>query len=406
MPRFQRPHMNEVPGQSEWADEALSKQLPALRAQGEGQNLEFMAAFPSNTHELAREIAAFATSNSGIILIGVDDEGSTLGIEPSPTTADRDLLLRRVEGICHRAVKPSITPRAKFAREENRVVLVLTIPKGSQPVYYAKDVPYVRHITSSRPAEPHEVIDLIQGTIQSPLRARPSEVVHESPDRRAQWFANLMQGLSSVVILGEEFEYRMVSPWLDHLRAQFGNVASELRDAAAGQTAVDEGLDAKLTETAAALDHIAKLHLHLGSGPELTRAVKEGLEKAKSLLEKIRPEITPHVSSKQLREELVVLQRQLSPLGRQAKDASQNGSIEELQARATEMGLKILNIAQYGVNRLSPGLESALSEVGHQLHLAETERFYLDGGVSVARLIERVTSAVALFDKATETTLG
>ena len=50
-----------------WADEGWSQDLPVLRARGEGQDLEYMEAFPQNTRELAKEIAAFAASNSGSV---------------------------------------------------------------------------------------------------------------------------------------------------------------------------------------------------------------------------------------------------------------------------------------------------------------------------------------------------
>ena len=59
-----------------WADEGLSKDLPVLRSRGEGQNLDYKGKFPENTSDLAKEIAAFATSNQGTILIGVSDPGN------------------------------------------------------------------------------------------------------------------------------------------------------------------------------------------------------------------------------------------------------------------------------------------------------------------------------------------
>jgi predicted HTH transcriptional regulator len=84
----------------DWADEQLSKDLPVLRAQGEGQQLEYIESFPANTRDLAREIAAFATSNTGTILIGVADSGDLVGVEGAESLEARDSLLRRIEGIC------------------------------------------------------------------------------------------------------------------------------------------------------------------------------------------------------------------------------------------------------------------------------------------------------------------
>src|SRR5262245_56594981 len=62
--------------QAPWIDRELSARLPVLRSEGEGQALEYMRAFPDNAHELAKEVAAFATSNAGAILLGINDDGA------------------------------------------------------------------------------------------------------------------------------------------------------------------------------------------------------------------------------------------------------------------------------------------------------------------------------------------
>lgn len=46
-----------------WTDAKLSSELPALRQAGEGHALEFKREIPAQARDLAREIAAFATSN-------------------------------------------------------------------------------------------------------------------------------------------------------------------------------------------------------------------------------------------------------------------------------------------------------------------------------------------------------
>lgn len=384
--------------ESHWADNDASRQLPILRAQGEGQNLEFMKEFPENTRELAKEIAAFATSNAGTILIGVDNAGDCRGLPNVVTAIDRDSLLRRVEGICHGPVKPSITPTARFAQEGDRTVLVLTIPKGSQPIYYANGVPYLRHITSSRPAEPHEVIELIQSALSLLPGTRQS--IEEQPDKRVQFLADLMRNLVRVRIFGEELDERMFNPWLELWRAQFADVATELRRAAAQKIALDEKLETVLFDAAEALNAVAKLQLHLGSGDELQRAANRALKLTDSLLERIGPLVVPHVAPQQLLDQLEVLQRELTILETEAEKARADGSVEELQTRSAELGSKILFTAQYGVNRLAPDLRSTLMKVGHQLHLVETHRLYLDGGASMDRIIGNVVQAIAVYNQA------
>ena len=66
--------------QPAWVDESLSTALPILRSRGEGQATEYISKFPDQARELGKEIAAFSTSNDGIILIGVGDDGDIVGV--------------------------------------------------------------------------------------------------------------------------------------------------------------------------------------------------------------------------------------------------------------------------------------------------------------------------------------
>ena len=382
-----------------WADPESSRQIPIFRAQGEGQSLEFMKEFPANTRELAKEIPAFATSNSGTILIGVDNSGECVGLSNVVAAVDRDSLLRRVEGICHGPVKPSITPRATFVQEAGRTVLMLTIPKGSQPVYYANGVPYLRHITSSRPAEPHEVIELIQGTLT--LLSSAKESIEEVPDRRVHFLAELMRELVGIKIVGEEFADRMINPWLERVRAQCADSASRLREWAAQPAALEERLDGMLLVAAGALESVAKVRLHLGSGPELSRLGAKAFENVQHLLKHIEPDVIRHVSPQQLMEQLGIIRRQLATLDAVADQTRVVGGVEELQAQAAELGRKILFAAHYGVDRLAADLGPALLRSGHELQLAETQRLYLDGGLSVGHVIDGIKEAIAGYNTAT-----
>jgi ATP-dependent DNA helicase RecG len=387
-----------------WVDPAASRQLVIMCAQGEGQTIEFMQSFPEQAHELAKEIAAFATSNAGTILIGVDDEGACVGISACSAT-ERDLLRRRVEGICKGPVKPSITPTAAFARNGQQIVLMLTIPKGSQPIYYSKHVPYVRHLTSSRPAEPHEVIELVLRSVQPQIQPSTSESARQSLSKRTQFVAELMQILVSVIIFDTEFDKRSFNPWLEEMRAQFGNAASRLREAAAEQTAVDDKLDARLLDAAEDFSRFAKLRLHLGSGAEMQTLWNLAIKQARALLDQIEPEVIPHVSLEQITEPLRALRRQLTALQSQAKTAPRDGSIQDLQSAASNLGRRILNLSEFGVDRLAPHLKAALLQSGHLLHTSETEQLFLDGGASARQIAQDVQQAVSTFNEAVEPVL-
>jgi ATP-dependent DNA helicase RecG len=384
-----------------WIDEEASKQLIVMCAKGEGQTIEFMRSLPQQKHDLAKEIAAFATSNAGTILLGVDNEGTCVGI-PANTVAERDVLLQRIEGICNGAVKPAITPTARFARAEQHTVLMLTIPKGSQPIYYSNNIPYLRHLTSSRPAEPHEVIELVQLGAQPRLLISATESIQETPDKRTQFLAELMQILNSVIIFDTEFEQRSVNPWLAEVRAQFGDAASRLREAAAEQPAVDQKLDSRLLDAADAFERYAKLRLHLGSGRELHDAADEAINAAHDLMTQVTPEVIRYVSPKQLEDQLGVVRRRLNSLLTQANNARNGGGIQELQTKASDLGRGILSIAQYGVDRLGSNFKAALLESGHLLHLSETGQLYFDGGASHQKIVDDVIQGIKRFNDATQ----
>src|SRR5690349_931860 len=100
-----------------WIDERLSDELPILRARGEGQTLDYKKEIPSNAREIGRSVAAFATSNPGHILIGVNNDGALLGAPGAETPDGRDELVKRISGVCRITVKPSITPEFAFAVE-------------------------------------------------------------------------------------------------------------------------------------------------------------------------------------------------------------------------------------------------------------------------------------------------
>ena len=201
----------------EWVDQQLSSDLPNLRAKGEGQNVEFKREFPQQVSDLAKEIAAFATSNTGTILIGVDDNGDLVGLEGLEDSKSRDKLLNRLEGICNGTVKPAVTPRATWAIENGKLVLVVTVPMGSEPLYYSQGKPYIRHITTSRIAEPHEVIDLVRRNLSSRL---------ELDDEGSAFYSQLASCLHRIRLWAETpTNARHINPWLEEWRAEYQNLS-------------------------------------------------------------------------------------------------------------------------------------------------------------------------------------
>jgi hypothetical protein len=369
----------------DWADEQLSKDLKVLRAKGENQDLEYMESFPQNVRELAKEIAAFATSNQGIILIGVSNEGDLIGIDNASTSEGRDNILRRTEGICRGTIKPSITPVAKFVIEDKKIVFIIIVPKGSQPIYYCNNIPYVRHITESRPAEPHEIIEFIRKHLSD---ESPKIKEHnESSDLMSQ----LARILIEILIYGEEVKERFINPWLEMWRAQFQLAASDLRELAIQDIAIQNNLSDELDNLSLALDKVVNFRLHLGCGPELSGLIKQVIDITQHIKkEKIDVIQLSQASLSEVKKTLTYSSRKLKNLSDRAEEMIEEGRLEEFQKDVANIGHTILKIGYYNIDSLQDGLGEKLRYLGKNLHLIETKRIYMDGGRSIRTIVEEV----------------
>ncbi len=114
---------------------------------------------PAQGHEIAKSIAAFASSNAGQLLFGVADDGTIAGLPEATNAAGRDDIQRRVMGAA-KEIKPPVHPTVAWAVDGGKVVCVVGIERGIDALYYVNQRAIVRRGSSSRPAEPGEV-DLI-----------------------------------------------------------------------------------------------------------------------------------------------------------------------------------------------------------------------------------------------------
>ena len=362
--------------------------LPVLRSRGEGQHLEYKKIFPQNTRDLGKEIAAFATSNQGTILIGVSDSGDLVGIDAADNQEERDNLLKRLEGICRGTVKPAITPVAKFAVENELIVLVINVPHGRQPVYYSNNIPYVRHLTEARPAEPHEVLEIITEYFNKQGIGKSEN----ADDARSEFYSTLAKVVGEALIYAEQADDREINPWLDQWRSEFSYAAGELRELSVLDIAIEGNIVEELKEVAGSLDEVANLRLTLGCGPKL----KELTDHAKARLIALKQRKIDSIqltddSIKQVKEIIFITGRKLDDLVNRSHDMVETGKIEELQAEASGLGHELLKIAQYNINALGDGVKEELASIGRTLHLVETMRLYMDGGKSMQEILNNIS---------------
>lgn len=388
----------EIP---DWADETLSRDLPILRSRGESQELEYKSEFPSNARDLGKEIAAFASSNTGTILLGVSDSGELVGLPDGSTPEGRDQIIRRLEGISKGTVKPSITPTAKFAIECDAVVLVIVVPKGSQPVYYSNNTPYVRHLTQACPAEPHEVVERVAAYLRENPTSSPDEVDVE----KSQFYSELAKVLSDVLVVVDEADERQVNPWLDMWRSDFAYAASELRDMAVSPITDAEELESELRGLADKLDDVANMRLYLGSGDDLQKSVTDVGELAQGMMDKYFADVPlTEDSLDQVRELIRATALKIKDLHSRSATMVDSGRIEELQSQASDLARPLTRVARYNIDVLGVGIKEELKEVARTLHLTETMRLYMDGGMSMKAVIDRIgdcaSKITALSDRA------
>jgi ATP-dependent DNA helicase RecG len=142
-----------------WANEEFSKSLPTIRKAGEGQTAEFKEEFPQQGHNLCTEVAAFASSGGGIILIGVCNNGDVKGLDGT-TEEVRDGLLHRAQSLVA-GIQPSVAYQMMIGHDGGCILGILVEKEQSEPVFYYQQRPYVRDGRTSRPATPNEVKELV-----------------------------------------------------------------------------------------------------------------------------------------------------------------------------------------------------------------------------------------------------
>jgi ATP-dependent DNA helicase RecG len=373
-----------------WVDGKLSDELPVLRARGEGQELEYIEGFPGNARDLGKEIAAFASTNTGLILLGVSDSGELIGLSNLDALEARDVFIRRLEGVCRGIVKPAITPSVTFGLENDKIILAIRVPKGTQPVYYCGNVPYIRHLTESRPAEPHEVIELVRKALGTTIesQAKPENV---------EYYSELAARLRDIIVFGKEVYERNLNPWIDHLMAVYGNSASELRRLAASDISTAIGMRESLYELAKACDKVAH-YIHV-MGRESWNAYVALVQKATQASLELKATYidTVPISAESLR---IVKQRfiedcqKLQEINARAKETIYEGRVNELLQEVGNIGLEITQLSYHGLDRIAKDTRERLQNVAHGIHLVETERTTLGMGF-VERVLEKIGGLVA-----------
>ena len=240
----------------------LREQLKKDIERWECQEVEFIEDYPSNARELAKEIAAFASSNLGTIYLGVDNDGNIKGVEAFRRMDEqraKDDIQNRISNLTRDAVRPYITVKIDFIEVNNKVVVKITVPKGDEPVYYAYEAPYVRNLTSSQPAPPEKVKELhMQYFLSREItERRPKEV-----DKTQKFLLDLLMQLSDFQILWFDHETRVVNPDLDQMLYDMRTTGEIVSRLASDPIAEEEGLSRELQKIGDSLERLSRHQFH------------------------------------------------------------------------------------------------------------------------------------------------
>lgn len=137
-------------------------QLLDLIGDGEDSLVEFARDEVSN-YDLARSLVAFLNLEGGTVLLGVEDDGTVVGVA-------RERLEEWVSELCRAKIEPPIVPLLSWVRdvEPGRDVLVVRVTQGPDKpygrVHHGRRTYYVRVGSTNREASREEVERMFQAS--------------------------------------------------------------------------------------------------------------------------------------------------------------------------------------------------------------------------------------------------
>ncbi len=128
---------------------------------GEDSTIEFKREMPRRD-SLADEIAAFANTQGGMILIGVDDNREIMGIEPQ----NLDNVEKTIVEICEDSIEPAVPIFTEKLRIDDKNILKIEVPR-SLFVHKTSNGYFARQGSSKREMPTDQLARLLQSRSQA-----------------------------------------------------------------------------------------------------------------------------------------------------------------------------------------------------------------------------------------------
>lgn len=135
---------------------ATTNKIKTLIEQGENQFIEFKEQ-KVHPDSIAKEMAAFANTQGGTILIGVSDQAGICGVDDSKNWEEW------VANISRHNIIPAIQADCLIVEIDGNKIVVIDIPKGSDKPYQTnKNLYHIRIGSTSRVASQAELMRMFQ----------------------------------------------------------------------------------------------------------------------------------------------------------------------------------------------------------------------------------------------------
>lgn len=118
------------------------KELRSLAGQGEGQYLEFKKK-ANHPEKIMKELVAFANSEGGKLLLGVDDDGTANGVR----SIEGELFL--IEDTIDKLIRPKLEYKSQIIKvNEKKGIAIIEIAPFQGKLFYVRDKPGKKHGTA------------------------------------------------------------------------------------------------------------------------------------------------------------------------------------------------------------------------------------------------------------------